>query len=163
MVRRPTLKHFLAECNRRRSRIPMIGEEKNFDTYMASQNFRLQQKYWGRVRSASLTDPEKGKKGPQGRRRPRSMDALLAGDDEADNNVLTRRQSRKRTKKPNANEAPKGTDKNEDKNAESQSDEDESDEESEMMWPHSLRRCRAFSQPNLSTLERFEKVTLKYF
>uniref|UniRef100_A0A915DJ59 Uncharacterized protein n=1 Tax=Ditylenchus dipsaci TaxID=166011 RepID=A0A915DJ59_9BILA len=41
--------------------------------------------------------------------------------------------------------------------SEDSEEEDDEDEEEVAMWPETLR-MRAFSQPNLGTLERFEKV-----
>lgn len=56
LKRRPTLRHFLEECNERRryNATPFGATPRIKRAPSISENFRLQQKYWGRVRSNSF-------------------------------------------------------------------------------------------------------------
>lgn len=56
LKRRPTLRHFLEECNERRrfSATPFGAALAPERAPSIAENFRLQQKYWGRVRSSSF-------------------------------------------------------------------------------------------------------------
>lgn len=151
--RRPTLKHFFEECARRDSSIvaPLIGAPP-----VVEENFRLQQKYWGRVRSSSMNDIYE-KEEQEVNLELAQIEMLRRKEDlrmSKKQKSLLKKKERKKTKK---NEVKIKIDEQELKKKDSES-------EAVLMWPETLkshRKSRAHSEPIIGTVERFEKVLFK--